>query len=268
MTLETSHVCSACPVGGGRGGWEESSSLQTGSVAGQMEERASYTSCQQTVLWRARTSTTGLLMGKLAGEVVKMIPYQHTTLHCSYRPLLFSVLKPPDSISLKCPPAFKYVIFSREGKWLKYLLRGDATGSICVWRVPDTPECAALQAKAEGAGECEKLAVVSTKSLSTSWNHASPHPVGVLDQLDENMNSAVVESSSTPALTSHIFLPSQCRLVIGREDGSIVMVPATQTIMLHLLSGRHHKYTTWPSHQVLIGNKELSKLNKITVLII
>jgi len=170
------------------------------------------------------------------------------------RPLLFSVLKPPDSISLKCPPAFKYVIFSREGKWLKYLLRGDATGSICVWRVPDTPECAALQAKAEGAGECEKLAVVSTKSLSTSWNHASPHPVGVLDQLDENMNSAVVESSSTPALTSHIFLPSQCRLVIGREDGSIVMVPATQTIMLHLLSGRHHKYTTWPSHQVLIGH--------------
>ena len=147
---------------------------------------------------------------------------------------------------------------------MKYLLRGDATGSICVWRVPDTPECAALQAKAEGAGECEKLTVVSTKSLSTSWDHASPHPVGVLDQLDENMNSAVVESSSTPALTSHIFLPSQCRLVIGREDGSIVMVPATQTIMLHLLSGRHHKYTTWPSHQVLIGNKELSILIKKT----
>ena len=42
----------------------------------------------------------------------------------------------------------------------------------------------------------------------------------------------------------------QCRLVCGREDGSIIMVPATQTIMLHLLSGRHQKFTNWPQHQV------------------
>ena len=148
------------------------------------------------------------------------------------------------------------MIFSREGKWLKYLLRGDATGSICVWRVPDTPECAALQVKAEQReeGECERLGAVSVRSLGSSWSGTSPSPVGVLDQLDENMNSAVEGGETTPALTSHIFLPSQCRLVIGREDGSIVMVPATQTIMLHLLSGRHHKYTAWPSHQVLIGN--------------
>ena len=169
---------------------------------------------------------------------------------------MFSILKPPNVGSLKCPPAFKYVIFSREGKWLKYLLRGDATGSICVWRVPDTPECAALQLKAEqtGGDECEGLTAVSIKSLQSSWEDASPSPVGVLDQLDENMNSAMEGGEGSPALTSHIFLPAQCRLVIGREDGSIVMVPATQTIMLHLLSGRHHKYTAWPSHQVLIGN--------------
>ena len=125
-----------------------------------------------------------------------------------------------------------------------------------------TAECTSLQIKAEKnlVGECEALFPLSIKSLDFSWSEANPRPVGVLDQLDENMNSALQESESTPALTSHIFLPAQCRLVIGREDGSIVLVPATQTIMLHLLSGRHHKYTTWPSHQVPMGI-ELTKLH-------
>ena len=47
----------------------------------------------------------------------------------------------------------------------------------------------------------------------------------------------------------------QCRLVCGRSDGSIVTVPATQTIMLQLMSGKHQKYPNWPQHQVLIGHE-------------
>jgi hypothetical protein len=43
----------------------------------------------------------------------------------------------------------------------------------------------------------------------------------------------------------------QCRLVCGRADGSIIMVPATQTIMLNLLTGKHQKLTNWPQHQVI-----------------
>jgi hypothetical protein len=60
------------------------------------------------------------------------------------------------------------------------------------------------------------------------------------------------EEPMTPqtAVTATIFLPMQCRLVCGREDGSIIMVPATQTIMLHLLSGKHQKFSNWPQHQV------------------
>ena len=46
--------------------------------------------------------------------------------------------------------------------------------------------------------------------------------------------------------------------VCGREDGSIILVPATQTIMLHMLSGRHQKFPNWPQHQILLGmNLEL-----------
>ena len=74
-----------------------------------------------------------------------------------------------------------------------------------------------------------------------------PKPPGVLNQLDNNVEDAT-------SLTATIFLPMQCRLVCGREDGSIILVPATQTIMLHLLSGRHQKFTNWPQHQVLLGH--------------
>lgn len=43
-------------------------------------------------------------------------------------------------------------------------------------------------------------------------------------------------------LTASIYLPQQSRLVVGREDGSIIIVPATQTVMLQLLHGHHQQY--------------------------
>lgn len=43
-------------------------------------------------------------------------------------------------------------------------------------------------------------------------------------------------------LTASIYLPQQGRLVCGREDGSIVIVPASQTVMLQLLHGKHQQY--------------------------
>ena len=54
--------------------------------------------------------------------------------------LVMDMPRPP----LHCPPIFKYLIFSREGKWMKYLMRGDANGRIALWKIPDTPECASM----------------------------------------------------------------------------------------------------------------------------
>ena len=93
---------------------------------------------------------------------------------------------------------------------------------------------------------------MSCRSVESCWSSARPRPVGVLDHLEHALSEDSVETS--PALTCHVFLPAQCRLVIGRDDGSIIMLPATQTIMLHLLSGKHHKYSSWPAHQVLRGH--------------
>jgi hypothetical protein len=32
---------------------------------------------------------------------------------------------------------------------------------------------------------------------------------------------------------------------VGREDGSIIIVPATQTVLLQLLHGKHQQYDGW-----------------------
>lgn len=57
---------------------------------------------------------------------------------------------------------------------------------------------------------------------------------GILDQLEGERGP--------PRITASLFLPLQGRLACGREDGSIILVPATEAIMLHLLHGKHHHY--------------------------
>lgn len=72
--------------------------------------------------------------------------------------------------------------------------------------------------------------------MEEAWNKMNPLPVGILDQLYRNSSEPMIK------LTASIYLPLQSRLVVGREDGSIVIVPATQTVMLHLLYGQHQEY--------------------------
>lgn len=64
----------------------------------------------------------------------------------------------------------------------------------------------------------------------------NPPPVGILDQLN-------ISNEPSIKLTASIYLPQQSRLVIGRQDGSIIIVPATQTVMLQLLHANPTNYT-------------------------
>ena len=137
-------------------------------------------------------------------------------------------------------------------------MRGDCEGRLSVWKIPETPDCASMQLTAEQSGGSEvdisSLRPVLVNSLQEIWRAVKPAPVGVLNQLDvaEEEEEEDDEADEGSALTATMFLPMQCRLVCGRNDGSIIMVPATQTIMLHLLSGKHQKFKNWPQHQVRI----------------
>ncbi|QQP57402.1 Uncharacterized protein FKW44_002378 [Caligus rogercresseyi] len=140
--------------------------------------------------------------------------------------------------ALHCPPAFEFLRLPQENSKssIKYLLSGDGDGCISIWNISDII--------ANSGSSSKETHPVHTTSLREKWLNLSEEPPGVLSQLGPD----------APDITATIFLPMQCRLVCGRDDGSIVMVPATQTIMLHLLSGQHQKYSNWPHQQILIGH--------------
>ncbi|XP_058988075.1 WD repeat-containing protein 7-like [Musca domestica] len=163
-------------------------------------------------------------------------------------PYLYYVLQHPGDKVLSCPPAMRLIRSEPEGKPVSHcLLRGDSEGFISVWTVPDVPldNISILQAK-QMPPRTLKPSVCT--SLIEAWSLMDPPPVGILDQLARITDHPV-------KLTSSIYLPQQSRLVIGREDGSIVIVPATQTVMMQLLVGIKQNFSEWPSHQILYGHR-------------
>lgn len=161
-------------------------------------------------------------------------------------PFLYCKLTNKNEKPLSCPPAMKLVSTTKSGKTQKYLLRGDSEGFVNMWAVPDVSLEEIKQLQASGAGAKILENAIST-SLEEAWSKMDPSPIGILDQLN-HPNEPIIK------LTASIYLPLQSRLVMGREDGTIVIVPATQTVMLQLLHGKHQQYNDWPSHQILNGH--------------
>ncbi|XP_063230769.1 WD repeat-containing protein 7 isoform X3 [Bacillus rossius redtenbacheri] len=165
----------------------------------------------------------------------------------SDNPFLYCVLAVPTDKPLSCPPALRYHVMTRQGKTLKYLVRGDSEGKVMIWNVPEVSNSQLAQIKQEDFDKPPGMPPTIQTSLVQAWSEMKPPPVGILDQLDGGDLPGV-------KLTASIYLPQQSRLVVGREDGSIIIVPATQTVMLQLLHGRHQQYDDWPPHQLLLGH--------------
>lgn len=71
-------------------------------------------------------------------------------------------------------------------------------------------------------------------SLQEAFDKLRPCPAGIIDQL------SVIPNSNEPLkVTASVYIPAHGRLVCGREDGSIIIVPATQTAIVQLLQGEH-----------------------------
>lgn len=96
---------------------------------------------------------------------------------------------------------------------------------------------------------CTALEPTICTSLSDAWELMNPSPVGILDQLNTASEETAVK------LTASIYLPQQSRLVVGREDGSIIIVAATQAVMMQLLHLNNKNYSDWPPHQILSGHR-------------
>ena len=116
----------------------------------------------------------------------------------------------------------------------KFLLRGDSEGVVMLWTVPEISGQEMTQIN-QNDNTPPMLSPTLKTSLTTAWEVMKPSPVGIIDQLDVGHGHGI-------KLTASIYLPQQSRLVVGREDGSIIIVPATQTVMLQLLHGNHQQY--------------------------
>ncbi|XP_066102373.1 WD repeat-containing protein 7 isoform X3 [Saccopteryx bilineata] len=162
-------------------------------------------------------------------------------------PLQHSLLDRTDKELLICPPVTRFFYGARE-YFHKLLIQGDSSGRLNIWNISNIPD------KQEGE---EGLEVTTSVSLQEAFDKLNPCPAGIIDQL------SVVPSSNEPLkVTASVYIPAHGRLVCGRDDGSIVIVPATQTAIVQLLQGEHMLRRGWPPHRTLRGHR-----NKVTCLL-
>uniref|UniRef100_A0AAY4ELQ7 WD repeat domain 7 n=1 Tax=Denticeps clupeoides TaxID=299321 RepID=A0AAY4ELQ7_9TELE len=165
----------------------------------------------------------------------------------SIPPLVYSIADRADKQLLICPPVTRF-FYGRREPFHKLLVQGDSAGRLSLWSMPETSPLQPLSSA---------LQVSSTMSLQESFDKLKPLAAGIIDQL------SVMPGSEEPIkVTASVYIPSQGRLVCGREDGSIVLVPATQTAIVQLLQGEHMLRRGWPPHRTLRGHR-----NKVTCLL-
>uniref|UniRef100_A0A9J8D0E3 WD repeat domain 7 n=1 Tax=Cyprinus carpio carpio TaxID=630221 RepID=A0A9J8D0E3_CYPCA len=158
--------------------------------------------------------------------------------------LVYSIEDRADKQLLICPPVTRFFLGRRE-----LLIQGDSAGRLTVWSVPETSPS---QPNTDSVLQ-ESVSI----SLQEAFDKLKPSPAGIIDQL------SVQPGSNEPVkVTASVYIPSQGRLVCGREDGSIVLVPATQTAIAQLLQGEHMLHRGWPPHRTLRGHR-----HKVTCLL-
>ncbi|XP_076033939.1 WD repeat-containing protein Rbcn-3B isoform X3 [Oratosquilla oratoria] len=171
----------------------------------------------------------------------------HNKQHEGDQAFMYGIVKPQHLEHLVNAPAWQYIAIPVSSGAEKLLLRGDCEGQVMLWRLADVTDHQLVQIQQVQPFRCINFAPTVNHSLMKSWLAMNPSPVGVLDQLEGEKNP--------PRITASLFLPLQGRLACGREDGSIILVPATETIMLHLLHGKHHHYHNWAQPMVLRGHQ-------------
>ncbi|XP_068107400.1 WD repeat-containing protein 7 isoform X2 [Hyperolius riggenbachi] len=164
-----------------------------------------------------------------------------------YTPRTLLHVQAPELPVLICPPVTKF-FYGRREYFHKLLIQGDSSGRLSIWSIPDA---------LDGQENVEGLKIATTTSLQEAFDKLAPRPAGIIDQL------SVMPNATEPLkVTASVYIPSHGRLVCGREDGSIVIVPATQTAIVQLLQGEHMLRRGWPPHRTLRGHR-----NKVTCLL-
>lgn len=178
-------------------------------------------------------------------------------------PLLFAIFAIEEHERLLCAPVFTFSIFTKlpvnpnnpfETTIVnKVLIRGDSYGRISTWNMIDhTPE---QITQAITTSKPLILPPNNIYSLKKSWESMVPSPGGMLDCYCSARKGDPHHPSGKIKITASVYLPLQGRLICGREDGTIIILSAAQTIINYLLEEKKRKIRDdWPQCTVLHGH--------------
>ncbi|KAK3086238.1 hypothetical protein FSP39_015629 [Pinctada imbricata] len=151
------------------------------------------------------------------------------TSHQPSSPHAYYILDMYSEQSMACSPAMTFHI-GRGERPSRLLLRGDSEGQVVIWTLPDVSERQMKLVRQESFDRLPALPPRCSTTLQEVWDNLYQPPAGIIDDFcDSDMSHRPLR------ITSTIYIPSQGKLALGRENGSIVIIPATQSIIHQLL---------------------------------
>ncbi|KAK6177982.1 hypothetical protein SNE40_012831 [Patella caerulea] len=166
---------------------------------------------------------TNLLKGKAVnGADPRSSEYRH---HQPTSPHAYYILDIYSEQQLVCTPA---MVFAKSINGRKGLLRGDSDGRVVIWMLPEVSEKQMTLVRQESFDRLPALPPKTSTTLQDIWDSLYKYPPGVLEGL-------CAEDEHHLRITSTIYIPSQGKMVCGRQNGSIIILPATQSIIFQLL---------------------------------
>ncbi|XP_035824212.1 WD repeat-containing protein 7 isoform X13 [Aplysia californica] len=173
--------------------------------------------------------------------------YSQTSVHAYYVLDIFTEHGPLD-----CSPALTYMSCGVGERATHLMLRGDSDGRVTVWALPQVSEKQMTLVRQESFDRLPALSPKSSTTLQDSWKVMSSSPPGILDGICEKADEQreLKDSNTEIFITATIYIPSQGKIVCGRNNGTIVIVPGIDCIKSQLLSGQ----SSAPSPKILYGH--------------
>nr|XP_039254137.1 WD repeat-containing protein 7-like [Styela clava] len=150
---------------------------------------------------------------------------------CKVR-LLYSFCSKETS-ELSSPPVMD-LFNEQNGDFI--LCSGNSNGSVSLWSISKNRDHIS-----------DTVNLLCNIGLQTHWESLVRKPAGIIDQLGKDLNISV---------TTSLYIESLGQLACGREDGSIIIVPAARACKSRLLRDGPLTKKTWLPHRTMRGHQD------------
>lgn len=182
---------------------------------------------------------TNLLKGKVFTSADTESADYHRHSFQPSSPHAYYILDMYSEISPACPPAMTFHKGVGEKNISPLLVRGDSEGKVTLWTLPQVSERQMTLVRQESFDRLPALPPKNSKSLTEVWKSLYEPPPGIIDGFRDLENKPL-------KITSSIYIPSQGKVACGRDNGSVVIAVATQSIILQLLEDKSFSHQDVP----------------------